>query len=172
MRNSLSLINNYEAELRLLLTHVTDLDLSGCGLGDFHDLVYYVGKEMRSLLNLSLAENGLTNRGLRSLFGVDGDGCSNVTALNVRSNLGITPEGLKKYVLLSKTKALQQVSVSIQRDDFQLWLRSVVSKGCGWKLGRNRIEEETPIFSQGWATDLINDWILYGHHLNFFYLFL
>ena len=61
----LQVINNYELEINLLLTCVTDLDLSGCHLGDFHDLLYHIGKELKALATLDLTGNNLTNKGLR-----------------------------------------------------------------------------------------------------------
>ena len=61
----LDVVNNYEDELSVLLTHVTALDLTGCLLGDFHDLVYHIGRGLKSLEFLNLSHNNLTNRGLR-----------------------------------------------------------------------------------------------------------
>ena len=63
--NRLEVVNNYEVELGILLTHVTALDLTGCLLGDCHDLVYHIGQKLKALEFLNLSQNDLTNKGLR-----------------------------------------------------------------------------------------------------------
>ena len=66
LRNSLVLINNHEELIGLMLTHVQALDLSGCHLGDEHELLDVI-PALSDLKKLNLASNSLTDGGIRKL---------------------------------------------------------------------------------------------------------
>ena len=150
--NFLDVINDFEDPLVIALRNVVKLDLSGCQLGDSHHLLRAVGLECKKLEFLNLTNNRLSNRGLRSLFGIKQSSDCRLRRLVISSNLGITFDGLRKYVFPCRT--LRSITMSVPGDS-----KIVNEMESAQFHVVNTLDVDT-VICEGWAAKLIDLWDL------------
>ena len=63
-------VNNYEEQIKVLLTNCLVIDLSHCHLDECHDLLLEMPQRCQKLQNLNLSGNKLTSKTLRLMFGL------------------------------------------------------------------------------------------------------
>ena len=68
--SDLFVINNYEEQIKVLFENCTVLDLSGCDLDETHDILVEMPSICQKLTYLNLANNKLSSKSLRLMFGV------------------------------------------------------------------------------------------------------
>ena len=112
------IISELDYQIPFLIRYVHKLDISGCSLGDEHDILPLL-KTCKRLKSLSLANNMLTYKGLRAVFGVKTHENMKLIYLDISNNYSISYLGLIRYV--SSLKSVQQILVSVKRSDLKEW---------------------------------------------------
>ncbi|XP_067119175.1 leucine-rich repeat-containing protein 42-like [Centruroides vittatus] len=151
--NGLLTINEYLMPLMLLTRFVTELQLTGCHLGDNHDLIDHI-KQLKSLRRLGLKDNCLTNEAIRKLslpFRVMGKGTSNLQEIDISCNPLITKKAVFWLSLFINLKMINIACTGINEENLKL-IRD--------KYGFTKMHIIfNPIKTVGWADSLISHWI-------------
>ena len=146
-------INELDFQMPFLVQALKKLDISGCGLGDEHDILPLLKKCCR-LESLCLANNELTYKGLRTVFGIKTTVSMNLEYLDISDNFCITHIGLTRYVI--PLKSIKKIIVSIKICDIDEWNTKLQS----YKFGVQKVmaDKREQIVNQGWASELIDNW--------------
>lgn len=151
--NSLVTINEYLIPLSHLTRFVTELQLTGCHLGDNHDLLNHI-KHLKSLRRLGLKDNCLSNEAIRKLslpFRVMGKGTSNIQEIDISCNPLITKKAVFWLSLFINLKMINIACTGINEENLKL-IRD--------KYGFTKMHVIfNPIKTVGWAEKLIASWI-------------
>lgn len=151
--DNLHLINNYEHELCSVLSHVVHLDLSGCHLGDDHDILRAF-KDMSVLQSLGLANNNLSSKALRVAFGQLSPVNKRLEYFDVSSNPRVTVQGIKVYLVQPSAESfLQRLVVSVSHGDVEMYDRVLEPY-----MQRKSRPDLLTVDSQGWAKSLLDSW--------------
>ena len=118
--SDLLVINNYEEQIKVLFENCTVLDLSGCDLDETHDILVEMPSICQKLTYLNLANNKLSSKSLRLMFGVPpetdaqkthySDRFTCLEHFDVSGNLNVTFSGIIRYV--THRKSIQRITLS------------------------------------------------------------
>ncbi|HIF15347.1 MAG TPA: hypothetical protein EYQ86_08560 [Bacteroidetes bacterium] len=159
--NCLAMLNNYEEEFKAIFRQIKRLDLTGCQLGDEHELLPYLGTSCPHLESLVLAANCLSSKGLRLSFGVPTSGnfrFPSLLSLDLRQNPSITIGGVKRYVIeVMKDKVLHVLHVSA------VSYSQIPEQGKCFQPSFQRVVvdclvPEQLIENKGWACPMVEGW--------------
>jgi len=157
LRDNLLMINEHEESLLPLIRFATKIDLQGCLLGDTHDLLRAIGKECNRLEILNLTRNQLTNRGLRTLFGMDQESGCPVRTLVLADNPGINAKGLQRYALNSEH--LKAVTISVSKNSLAETVDAMKANRFYSAAAEARAAAfYEPFENSGWAAPLLKNW--------------
>ena len=140
------LLDKFELDIGVLLRHSTEIDLSGCPLGDGHDLLceFYSFPMLKSL-NLSKCE--ITDKGMRTLF-LPMFGFPSLEYLDISRNKICS----KSLMRLGKLEKLKLFVISCEEKNLAEMDKSL-------KLTFRRRRPELKMFkNQGWAIKLLQKW--------------
>jgi hypothetical protein len=163
--SNLFVLNNYEEELKVLFSNVRTLDLTKCALDQDHDLLPELPKICHSLNKLILADNFLSSKSLRLIFGVPNNddkmtttALKSLTYLDISGNPMITYPGVKRYIMENRPKNLSTLVLSVEshkhlRDIDKTFVTSFWQR----RFGPNdilAIKQD----NEGWAKELLEQW--------------
>ena len=151
--NCFNTINELDLQMPFLIQGLKKLDISGCGLGDNHDLLPLL-KTCYRLESLSLADNNLTYKGLRTVFGLKATISMNLEYLDISDNFCITHIGVTRYVI--PLKSIKKIYVSIKMCDKDEWNNKLIS--YKFSVQKNMADKREQIVNQGWASEIIDNW--------------
>ena len=156
MINSLITINEIDEQIPFLIKGLRSLDLSGCNLGDSHDVLPLL-KTCRELKILSLADNDLTYKGLRAVFGINRKETIKLQCLDVSRNFSISHIGITSYV--ANIPSVQDIIVSAHPSKLSEWKSNLASSN----FTIQKTIDNPEISNEGWAADLIEKWLNIGN---------
>ena len=156
MINSLITINEIDEQIPFLIKGLRALDLSGCNLGDRHDILPLL-KACRELKILSLAENDLTYKGLRSVFGINRKETIKLQCLDVSRNFLLSHIAITSYV--ANIPSIQDIIVSAHPSKLSEWRSNLAS----FNFTIQKTIDKPNITNIGWAADLIEKWLNIGN---------
>jgi len=144
------MINNFELCLPMIITSTAKLDLTRCELDDDHDLLGHL-VHMNMLESLSLAENQLTDRGLRRLLlpAAGGKYLARLTYLDLAGNR----LDRKALARINLVKSLS--TIVLGEKDFQLKEIETTLKNCFRLRKCPRFEK---IETSGFGSQLLDAW--------------
>ena len=156
LNNSLNTVNELDNQIPYLIAGLHSLDLSGCCLGDSHDILPLL-KSCKKLTTLSLADNNLTYKGLRAVFGIKRSEDMKLEYIDVCRNWSISHIGISSYVM--PISSVQNILVSVNSSNLLEWKDKL-------KSGNFSIQKTTEnpkvISNEGWAACLVERWINLG----------
>ena len=148
--NQISVINNYEQELLILLRHCRKIDLTGAKLDDKDDIIATLPTACPYLTHLNLSQNNFSAVVLRIIFGLpfDPPRCQKLEYFDISKNPSVSIKGLLRYVLNRALPNLRVVLMTVKNNEQLTNLH-------GWQ--RVEISKET-IITSGIATNLLCNW--------------
>jgi len=156
LSNSLNIINELDKQMPHLLIGLRALDLSGCSLGDSHDILPLL-KSCKKLTTLSLADNNLTYKGLRAVFGIKSSENMELEYLDVCRNWSMSHIGISFYVV--PIPSVQNILVSVNSRHVLEWKNNLKSSNFSFQITSESPKE---ISNEGWAACLVEQWQSFG----------
>ncbi|XP_069050115.1 leucine-rich repeat-containing protein 42 [Lepisosteus oculatus] len=160
LRNRFLLVSEKLEEIKVF-RYLRSLDLSGCRLGDDHELLEHVTSEsLCSLVQLSLADNCLSDHGLRKFTApvrVLKRGLGNLELLDLSRNPIISERGIGSLSCFSKLRGLDISATGVK-------LGASVLKLLKDKMGLIRADRPLGEFchlscrTEGWAEQVVHQW--------------
>ncbi|KAK7100213.1 leucine-rich repeat-containing protein 42-like [Littorina saxatilis] len=150
----------------ILFSHLKALDVSACGLGDEHELLYHIAT-LPSLEVLSLRGNSLTDKGIQKWttpVRVKKTGPTGLKILDLSENENISARSLRFLHVFCNLQLLNLSSTVIQQRQSQelrdfgerrslLVKTSLTEKQCA------NLTDILQVTTQGWAKEIIYRWI-------------
>ena len=152
--NKLEVISELDYQIPSLIRYVQKLDLSGCRLGDSHDILPLL-KTCEKLESLSLADNMLTYKGLRAAFGITTHKEMKIKNLDITRNFEINYLGVVHYII--PLKSVQKIFVSVKTSDKKEWKEKLLESNFCFQ---NVLEKSLKLTfeNDGWAKWTIDNW--------------
>ena len=160
LSNSLITINEIDSQIPFLIRRLRALDLSGCSLGDSHDILPQLSscKELRIL---SLADNNLTYKGLRIVLRTNQPENMKLQYLDISRNFSISLIGITSYV--TPIPSIQNIFISVKASESSTW--KIKLKSAGFSM--QKTSESPKISNEGWGAVIIEKWIHHGNIRNY-----
>ena len=148
----LETLSELDNHMPIILRGLQRLDISGCKIGDAHDILPLL-RTCERLVALSIADNNLTYKGLRSLCGTLPSQTMQLEYLDVSNNTSISNVGITKYV--TRLTSIQRILVSVSPNDIKEWNINLLKEGFGSQ--KCAIVQEV-FENEGWAEQIITNW--------------
>ena len=146
-------ISELDYQIPIILSGLKQLDISGCSLGDSHDILPLL-RTCKRLTSLSLSNNNLSYKGLRAVFGVQVIKSMKLEYLDVSANISINHIGITRYV--TPLMSIDKIVVSVKLSDLKEWNTKLL---CNSFRYQKLVPEKLCYFeNEGWAARLIDYW--------------
>ncbi|KAJ8406289.1 hypothetical protein AAFF_G00305200 [Aldrovandia affinis] len=159
LRNRFLMVSEKLEEIKVF-HNLHCLDLFGCKLGDNHEVLQHLTSEtLSSLVQLSLGDNHLSNRGLQKLTAparVMKRGLGNLQLLDLSCN----PISEQAVGYLSCFPKLRGLDISETKMELSTSLHRILQNNLGLVCSEAPLQDfcHSHCKTQGWADQIVNQW--------------